>query len=49
VDAICEGQNVDLTQCHKSREKNEATAFIFQASVKIMECTVAWGVEMEQR
>jgi len=30
------------------REKKETTAFVFQVSVKIMECSAAWSVEMEQ-
>jgi hypothetical protein len=45
VDVICEGWKVDMTHCHKSRErKKQTTAFIIQVSVKIKECSI----EMER-
>jgi hypothetical protein len=28
--------------------KNKKTTLVFQVSVKIMECSTAWSVEMEQ-
>jgi hypothetical protein len=40
-----EGGYDALPQIERKKKK---TALVFQVSVKIMECSTAWGVEMEQ-